>query len=148
MTAPPPGATVRFDWRRYLTLAERLAQNTADEAALRSAISRAYYAVFGLARRRLRDHGCWPAGRDPHLRVWATYRDAGDQDCQYIGNRGFNLLDQRRRADYEDWLGQNLAQETARALDVARKILTLLDDLDPDETCCPPATPPAPSGSP
>jgi hypothetical protein len=38
-----------FDWSDYLTLAKQLATN-ADEASKRAAISRAYYAAFGLAR--------------------------------------------------------------------------------------------------
>jgi hypothetical protein len=140
-------STHRFDWRRFFDLAERLAQDVDDEAALRSAISRAYYALFALARRRLIDDGCWSAGRDPHWRVWTTYRTGGTARCRDIGDRGFNLLDRRKRADYEDWIGRNPAHETTIALEFAREILDLLDDLDPDETCCPPATPPAPSGT-
>ena len=50
---------MRFDWSEYLNLAEELAAISGDsdnnEAKLRSAISRAYYAVFCLARNYLRD---------------------------------------------------------------------------------------------
>ncbi len=35
-----------FVWTDYLVLAERLAARDADEAALRTAISRAYYAAY------------------------------------------------------------------------------------------------------
>ncbi len=42
-----------FDWFEYLTLAEELALRMKEEAAVRSAISRAYYAGFNLARIRL-----------------------------------------------------------------------------------------------
>ena len=154
MVAPPPlrhrvplttnVQTTRFDWRRYFALAERLGQDVANEAALRSAISRAYYAVFALARRRLIADGCWNAGREPHKRVWMTYRTADDERCRTIGHRGFNLLDRRKRADYEDWIGHDPAQETAIALNFAREIQALLDSLDPAESCCPPASDPAP----
>ena len=41
-----------FDWTEYLTLAQELVQRE-EEACLRSAISRAYYAAFGKARERL-----------------------------------------------------------------------------------------------
>jgi uncharacterized protein (UPF0332 family) len=140
VTRPAKAPAGRFDWRRFFDLAERLGQEVDDEAALRSAISRAYYAVFALARRRLREQGCLPVGRDPHLRVWGTYRDAGSQVCRRIGDLGFNLLDQRKRADYEDWIGKHAASEAARALDHAREILDLLDRLDPAESCCPPGT--------
>ena len=43
-----------FDWGEFLSQAQRLAAG-GDEAGYRSSISRAYYSVFGLARRRLRD---------------------------------------------------------------------------------------------
>lgn len=43
-----------FDWRAYLDLAQTLAQSQASnamtEAAQRTAVSRAYYAVFGWTR--------------------------------------------------------------------------------------------------
>ena len=142
---PSPG----FDWRSLLGLAERLGQETGNEAALRSAISRAYYAVFALARRRLREQGCWQVARDPHLRAWATYLNATGRSCRRIGELEFNLLDQRRRADYEDRLGGIPEKQAARALNRAREILDPLDGLDPNETCCPPTTPttPSPAGS-
>jgi len=48
-----------FDWSEYLSVAQELASgaNTSanKEAKLRSAISRAYYAAFILARSYLRD---------------------------------------------------------------------------------------------
>lgn len=138
--------TTRFDWRGFFALAERLGQDVADEAALRSAISRADHAVFALARRRLIADGCWNSGRNPHKRLWATYRIADDERCRTIGHRGFNLLDRRKRADYEDWIGHDPAHEAATALKFAREILDLLDNLDPAESCCPPApTPPVAS---
>ncbi len=129
----------RFDWVRFVDLAERLAAETGDEAALRSAISRAYYAVFAVfavARGRLRDHGCWRSGRDPHTRVWATYRNADGRGCQRIGEKGFNLRDRRRRADYDDVLGADVGRQATVAIVLAREILTLLRALADDETCC------------
>lgn len=147
MTTPSPAARTGFDWRRFLDLAERLGQE-ADEAALRSAISRAYYAAFALARRRLVDQGCWSQARDPHTRVWATYRNASGRACQRIGFRGFNLRDQRRRADYDDWIGGIPASQAVIALDRAREILDLLDSLDPAESCCPPGPTPSVASSP
>jgi uncharacterized protein (UPF0332 family) len=41
---------IDFCWKNYLTLAQALAKTTNDEAYLRSAISRAYYAAFCSAR--------------------------------------------------------------------------------------------------
>ena len=40
-----------FDWTGYLTLAEALSKAHSDEAKLRAAISRAYYAAYVIARR-------------------------------------------------------------------------------------------------
>jgi hypothetical protein len=148
MTAPPSAVTAGFDWRRFVALAERLGQETGDEAALRSAISRAYYAVFALASRRLRDQGCWQQTRDPHTHVWATYRNARNRTCERIGDNGFNLLVQGRRADYDDRMGGIPAKQAAIALDRAREILDLLDRLDPAESCCPPAAAPPVATSP
>jgi hypothetical protein len=141
MTAPSTPPRTGFAWRSFLALAERLGREVDDEAALRSAISRAYYAVFALAHRRLSDHGCWSSGRDPHQRVWGTYVAADSEQCQEIGNRGFNLRDRRRRADYDDWLGGIPARQAGQGLARARRILDLLDRLDPAESCCPPAAP-------
>ena len=39
-----------FDWADYLRLAQELAQR-GEESCKRSAVSRAYYSVFNLARR-------------------------------------------------------------------------------------------------
>lgn len=40
---------MNFDWRKYQKVAKKLAQND-DEANLRSAISRSYYAAFGYCK--------------------------------------------------------------------------------------------------
>ena len=40
-----------FDWNQFLTLARTLSEN-ADEASLRSAVSRAYYCAFNTAMAR------------------------------------------------------------------------------------------------
>ena len=84
-----------FDWTAYLDLARELAKQTDNEAALRSAISRAYYAAFGMAHRRLVQHNCQLPTDRLHHHVWATYRDANQLDCRRIGVRGFALRDRR-----------------------------------------------------
>ena len=51
---------MNFDWSEYLNLAQELAGRPTslsnEEARLRSAISRAYYAAFCKARNHLRDN--------------------------------------------------------------------------------------------
>jgi hypothetical protein len=45
-----------FDWNEYLALAKRLALVKSNEAALRSAISRAYCCVYNVALQRAKDN--------------------------------------------------------------------------------------------
>ncbi|MEG4171823.1 MULTISPECIES: hypothetical protein [unclassified Microcoleus] len=66
---------MKFDWEEYFNLAKELAETT-EEAKLRSAVSRAYYSVFCLARNYLRD-----IQQDPRLSRNKTY-DINDH--QYV----------------------------------------------------------------
>ncbi len=57
-----------FDWREYLDLARSLTQpgtGFTQEAALRCAMSRAYYAAFCHARNYARDHHGFMPAYDP-----------------------------------------------------------------------------------
>ena len=62
---------MRFDWTEFLRLAVDLAGRTTDEAARRSAVSRGYYAAFGVARDfAVRELHFIPTGRaDDHRKV-------------------------------------------------------------------------------
>ena len=51
---------MQFDWNQYLTLANKLALSSGDEASLRSAISRAYYCAFNLALAKAKINGYRP----------------------------------------------------------------------------------------
>ena len=66
---------MKFDWEEYFNLAKELA-GTTEEAKLRSAVSRAYYSAFCLARNYLRD-----IQQDPRLSRNKTY-DINDH--QYV----------------------------------------------------------------
>jgi hypothetical protein len=68
-----------FDWSQYLNLAKELAGQATipaeQEARLRDAISRSYYAAFILARNYLRDkqgHSL-PKTSDIHRYVWQEF---------------------------------------------------------------------------
>ena len=63
-----------FDWTGFLTLAERLATDTGDEAAQRTAISRAYYAAYHAAASFVRAQGILTIG---HTRL--TVLEGPDQ---------------------------------------------------------------------
>jgi uncharacterized protein (UPF0332 family) len=127
---------MKFDWSEYLNLAQELAASN-EEAKLRSAISRAYYSVFCLARNYLRD-----IQQDPRLSRNKTY-DINDHQYvadEFIFNRsksqkiseiGRNLTRLRRlrnQADCEDTIFK-LQKEVGRALSLGRDIILALREL-------------------
>lgn len=106
MTIPTP-----FDPLKFLTLAEQLAVNAGvDEAHYRSAVSRAYYALFLLARQRLEATGRFvPSTRgDDHRDVIAVLRSMSQRD----GDQLDKLRAERNRADYN--LGVYVSQGHAQ----------------------------------
>jgi hypothetical protein len=115
-----------FDPREFGALAERLAASPdAGEAELRTAVGRAYYAVFLQARDRLGIRGA----RNIHHRVIAAlkHRDPA------AGNQLARLEDLRGVADYEmivadpfrsDW-ASNWAFAKAYAEHISRRLAAL-----------------------
>jgi hypothetical protein len=90
-----------FDWPDYLTLADELAKRT-EEYCLRTAISRAYYYVYHLARKRITDNGFIIArGGDTHKQVWEKFDASPDFDCKKLYQLAKRLHDKRRQADYD-----------------------------------------------
>jgi uncharacterized protein (UPF0332 family) len=89
-----------FDWTSYLVVARELAKQP-DEGTQRSAISRAYYAIFNKARLLLEGEGTAIAntGR-AHDDVWRTLEAAG-RGRRKLGTDGKRLREMRRKADYE-----------------------------------------------
>jgi uncharacterized protein (UPF0332 family) len=121
---------MRFGWERFLTLAEELAQRPdSDDAALRSSVSRAYYAAFGKAADRIEaDTGSRPDWADAHKQVWEHFEGAGDRFRREIGQTGKRLKFQRIRADYR---GAEVISRTdvSNSIDHAQRILTRLGQL-------------------
>ena len=89
-----------FDWVDYLTLAQELGQRP-DAAALRSTISRAYYAAYCKARQQLRESGL-NVPSNSHKWLWDHYRNSQDPSWRSIGVNGDRLRRSRNRADYDD----------------------------------------------
>lgn len=96
-----------FDWHEYLNLARELQRNkqmgSAEEARLRSAVSRAYYAAYHAARKRLEqdgDKGLHEA-EQPHAYVWQQFKLSTQPERREIGTKGKRLKLQRCDADYE-----------------------------------------------
>ena len=117
-----------FDWREYLALAEALASHAderySEEAAHRAAVSRAYYAAFGHARRHASSRlGFRPTGtpRDHVLlrRHFALRRRAA------VAHRLDRLRKWRNLCDYDDRVA-NLALLSAAALQAARRVVDAL----------------------
>lgn len=132
---------MRFDWSEYLNLAQELAATNSDssansEAKLRSAISRAYYATFCLARNYLRD-----IEKDP--RLFRKNRDFNEnqyvaeefiyhptkmKNMVKIGENLSKLRELRNKADYEDTMF-NLQNAVKNALMLAQNIISALNEL-------------------
>jgi uncharacterized protein (UPF0332 family) len=123
-----------FNWSDFLTLAVSLQTAPAlpgpEEAALRTAISRAYYAAFrsalDLAESR---EGYQPrhSGED-HRGVIAHYSGRADRAHQKIGTTLDRLRANRRKADYDDTIG-NLPNTAAASVQMAGKVLGLLSTI-------------------
>ena len=126
----------KFDWSEYFNLAKELA-GTTEEAKLRSAVSRAYYSVFCLARNYLRD-----IQQDPRLSRNKTYdindhqyvaeefiyNQSKSQTKIEIGKDLTRLRIIRNKADYEDTIF-NLQKEARNALVLAENIISALSNL-------------------
>jgi hypothetical protein len=88
-----------FDWRQFHAFAEELAPRP-DEAARRTAISRAYYAVYGLTARYLIEKRVLAPGAINHRSVWQAFAQPSDRERWSIREWGFVLKDSREMADY------------------------------------------------
>lgn len=131
-----------FVWLDYLVLAEALLQAhttlAPEEACCRAAISRAYYAVYGVARRRARDQEGLrlPPAAEAHQRVITHYRHGTSPLHRAIGDSLRQLRSARNRADYDDQLVRPLALAQF-AVRRARQVVGQLAALPP----APPAPP-------
>jgi len=120
-----------FSWSAYLTLAQELAGRSGDEAAQRSAISRAYYAVYNLALVKIRVLQITTDEQlPPHERVWTSLMGHSEEIYRSIGILGDRLKKSRRMADYDDVI-KNVPSETAQALVLARLVEGRLQKLTP-----------------
>jgi uncharacterized protein (UPF0332 family) len=109
-----------FDWADYLTFAEEIAQRP-DEAALRSAISRAYYSAYCKARNHLSQSGV-NVRTSSHKWLWDNFRMSDDEDIRSLGLTGDRLRMARNRADYDN-VFSDLNSAVLTALPRARQIV-------------------------
>lgn len=119
-----------FDWKEYFLLANRLGAET-DEASKRSAISRAYYFAYHLARSRAEKNNCvFSKNRPSHSQCWETYQASPDRSCAQVGVIGDRLKRKRHKADYAPLL-LGIDYEVRTALSWTRDIESSIASLDP-----------------
>jgi uncharacterized protein (UPF0332 family) len=120
-----------WDWREYVAFARAVQpaqiSSNSDEARGRSAVSRAYYAAYHVARTHALANGWIPPAkkREKHGDVWSWFQERPrTQTERDVGDLGQRLIDQRRRSDYESPCLN--AKETESAMKTAEEILHLL----------------------
>jgi uncharacterized protein (UPF0332 family) len=122
-----------FDWTQYLYVAQELAgvagQKPTQEAKLRSAVSRAYYAAFIQARNYLRDvEGQQVPVQNAHRYVIRQFIASPDPRHRRIGWDLSRVRDMRTHADYDDAvpnLPKMARRSIARATSIIRRIQNL-----------------------
>ncbi len=127
---------MKFDWSEYFYLAKELAE-TSEEAELRSAVSRAYYSAFCLARNYLRDiqldprlswHKTYDINAHQYVAEKFIYNQSKSQTMIEIGQNLNRLRKMRNKADYEDTIFY-LKKEARTALMLAQNIISALSNL-------------------
>jgi uncharacterized protein (UPF0332 family) len=112
--------------RDLLDVADELASGR-KEADWRSAVSRAYYAAFHVARELLEQCGFGvPRADQAHAYLWLRLANAGHPDVKEAGNALRELRRNRNWADYD--LDRPLHQPTA--FDGVRTAADIIDLLD------------------
>ena len=115
--------------RDFLRLARQLAAGR-TEAEWRTAIGRAYYAAFHVARQLLEDLKFRvPHADRAHKYLALRLSNAGDPAIQLAGSDLDQLRSERNHADYD--LRMPLARAVAATrIQLAEKIIRVLDALD------------------
>lgn len=118
-----------MDWSGFLALARQLAASP-GEAELRTAVSRAYYSAYNVARsvvkRREPDY-LQREEQANHKKMWDWYLNKGK--AARIQNLGWGFRIKRNQADYD--LGvPNLKTEAASAIAKAENILKMVAAFD------------------
>lgn len=114
-----------FDWTKYLDLAKNLSTSS-EEALLRSAISRAYYAAFNQARDYCISHDIYiPRSTDSHQVVWNAFLGQG-RHLRGVHKNGDLLRARRVKADYEADPITRLSDEVKQAIHESELVLSYL----------------------
>jgi uncharacterized protein (UPF0332 family) len=117
-----------FTWSEFLRLASDT-KGSRDEAALRTAISRAYYAAYHIVRHTVENrHGKRFRGPSVHEQLWEFLRSEPglESDARIAGNRGLALRQLRTDADYEVNPKRVWERELDGACESAKQIILLM----------------------
>jgi len=116
---------VSFGWKDYINLAEDLLDQS-EESCFRSAVSRAYYGAFCIARnvKGFKDF----TGANIHWKVINEYKNSSDKNERNIGRILDKLRRARNNADYNEDkpVTRGIAE---RAVISAKYILTSIEIL-------------------
>jgi uncharacterized protein (UPF0332 family) len=121
-------ATQPFDWTDFQRLAKELATRP-EESCLRTAVGRAYYYAFHLARKRVIENGFPITPReDSHKQVWEKYSSSPDFECKKLAEIAMRLKGKRQTADYEQFyprISDDAPQVVSAAEDFATRLARL-----------------------
>ncbi|MCC6328806.1 MAG: hypothetical protein IT174_09850 [Acidobacteria bacterium] len=118
-----------FDWNEFKTLADELRQNE-TEAALRTAISRLYYAVYWRSRIFLESEGFVLRQYEAsHIQIWNEYKKKTGQTNKAIGKTGSELHRFRVQADYVSEV-RDITRLTADSFRLAENVLSYLNQIE------------------
>jgi uncharacterized protein (UPF0332 family) len=124
---------MNFNWSDYLKLAKELIQTSSQshfkESALRSSISRSYYAAFCSTRNYLLCQKCsLPSDNTIHREIRITLEQSGNTESLRIAQNLRRLHNMRKKADYDDNITSNINSMAIDALIKAEDIIDTLKD--------------------
>lgn len=125
---------MNFNWELYICLACKLTKSDEAsplyEASLRTAISRSYYGVYGVATTYLLDAKNIPdiPRKDSHKYVREQFRCSTDRREVLIGENMSRLWKGRQNADYDDDFCVD-SSEAVRHLEIAKATISELNKL-------------------
>jgi uncharacterized protein (UPF0332 family) len=111
-----------FNWIEYINLAEELLSKS-NESSFRSSISRAYYGIFCIARKRKFYQKYTDS--DIHWKVINEYWNSENRDERRIGRILAQLRKSRNYADYDEEINITKA-EAEQALLSAKEALAIM----------------------
>ena len=120
-----------FDWVQYLIIARELAERSGNESALRSSISRAYYAAYNAAMAYCGTKNILVfKDKGSHEDLWDTFRRQGDLILNMVSEKGDRMRRKRTEADYFPEV-EGLESSVEQCLEESHEILKSLGFASP-----------------